>query len=393
MKKVFISYSHDSDAHCSRVLELANKLRNDDVQVIIDQDAPPGGPSKGWPIWSETQVIDADYVLIACTETYSRRYEGNEDLGTGQGSACEARAIRQFIYDLSGENKKFRVILFKENDSQFIPVNLRPYHHFPLHKSGAYEQLLHWLQPAEISNKITQEKQVEWPELTENYDWQIANRKNIYQQFVNILKGKEKKRILLLSGNSSKGKTVLLKELSKYAEKQKIATSFLDFKGCPTLDDLFETLLLDVDESLLPQANNTEGTKRSHKFISDLKQLCTPLLLIFDTYEQASDEAKKWLESQLLHRLKQAPAVVIIIAGEKVPEHEKYSWNELSIDYDLPPIKQVQDWLEFTHNKWGCSKITEHHIEAYTIGTEGNPALVFSLLETLVKQFQAQEGN
>lgn len=396
MKKVFISYSHDSDAHRNRVLELANKLRNDEVQVIIDNDKLPSGPDEGWPIWSEAQVEDADYVLIACTETYCRRYEGNEDPGTGQGSACESRAIRQLIYDLSGVNKKFRVILFHENDSIFIPVNLRPYHYFPLHQSGAYEQLLQWLQQADKAanlNSPTEEKQVQWPQLTKQYEWQIANRKNIYNHFTNIISGQEIKRIMLLSGDSSKGKTVLLHELNKFAKKHNIATAFLDFKGCPTLDGLMETLLLDVDKSLLPETNNTEDTKRQHKIISDLKKLCTPLLLVFDTYEQASEEAKSWLESQFLQRLKHAPAVVVIVAGQNIPEHEKFSWNELSMEYDLPPIKKVQDWLEFSKVKWGCIQITEQQVETLTKATEGNPAKLFALLEVFVKTLQAPEGN
>ena len=185
----------------------------------------------------------------------------------------------------------------------------------------------------------------------------------------------------------------MLNELNNYARKQNITTAFLDFKGCPTLDDLFEILLLDVDHSLIPNTVNAEESKRQHKFISDLKQLQTPLLLIFDTYEQASEEAKRWLESQLLQRLKQAPAVIIIIAGQDVPEYDKYSWSVLAKEYDLPPIDKVQDWLEFTHNKWGCTKITKQQVETLTKATEGNPAQLFSLLEVFVKTLQTSEGR
>ena len=36
-KRVFISYSHDSDAHKERVLELADRLRTDGLHVELDQ--------------------------------------------------------------------------------------------------------------------------------------------------------------------------------------------------------------------------------------------------------------------------------------------------------------------------------------------------------------------
>ena len=110
MKKVFISYSHDNDEHCNRVRELAKKLSKDGINVIIDSDMLPGGPLDGWPMWSEAQVKEADQILIACTATYHRRYEATEVSGSGLGSVCEARAIRQLLYNEVGNNEKFRAI-------------------------------------------------------------------------------------------------------------------------------------------------------------------------------------------------------------------------------------------------------------------------------------------
>ena len=89
-------------------------------------------------MWSEAQVKNADLILVACTENYHRRYEGEEEPGIGLGSACEARAIRQLVYNEGGNNEKFRVILFTEHDEQNIPLNLQPYHHFPLHIPDVY---------------------------------------------------------------------------------------------------------------------------------------------------------------------------------------------------------------------------------------------------------------
>jgi hypothetical protein len=77
MTQVFISYSHDDDAHKERVASLAERLRREaDLQVVIDQDQLPGGPDVGWSQWSERQVREADKVLAICTATYCQRFDG-----------------------------------------------------------------------------------------------------------------------------------------------------------------------------------------------------------------------------------------------------------------------------------------------------------------------------
>jgi hypothetical protein len=46
---VFISYSHDSPDHETKVLALANRLRADGIDAVLDQyeDFPP----EGWELW------------------------------------------------------------------------------------------------------------------------------------------------------------------------------------------------------------------------------------------------------------------------------------------------------------------------------------------------------
>ena len=51
MARVFISYSHDSDAHKTDIHDLAKRLGADNLTVIIDQDQLPAGPAEGWPDW------------------------------------------------------------------------------------------------------------------------------------------------------------------------------------------------------------------------------------------------------------------------------------------------------------------------------------------------------
>ena len=69
--KVFISYSHDAEAHENSCPRLANRLRWDGVDAQIDQYEV--SPPEGWPMRCERQIKQADFVLLVCTQTYLRR--------------------------------------------------------------------------------------------------------------------------------------------------------------------------------------------------------------------------------------------------------------------------------------------------------------------------------
>jgi hypothetical protein len=69
--RVFISYSHDSDEHCERVLDLANRLCVDGIDAMIDQYIQ--SPPEGWPARCEGEIEKAAFVPMVCTETYLRR--------------------------------------------------------------------------------------------------------------------------------------------------------------------------------------------------------------------------------------------------------------------------------------------------------------------------------
>jgi hypothetical protein len=89
--RVLISYSHDRPAHEGRVLDLANRLRDDGIDAMIDQYEQ--SPPEGWPAWCEAEIDKADFVLMVCTETYLRRVNGQDEPGKGHGVLWEARLI------------------------------------------------------------------------------------------------------------------------------------------------------------------------------------------------------------------------------------------------------------------------------------------------------------
>ena len=122
-KRVLISYSHESEEHRTRIRRLADQLRADGIDAMIDQYDPH--PPEGWPLWMERQINGADFVLVVCTETYWRRAEGHEQPGRGLGVAWEADLIREALYDQPHENTRFIPILFCATDECFVMQKLK----------------------------------------------------------------------------------------------------------------------------------------------------------------------------------------------------------------------------------------------------------------------------
>jgi hypothetical protein len=137
--KVFISYSHDTPAHEAKVLALANRLRGNGIDAIVDQYEP--FPPRGWIEWMKHQVRDAQFILVVCTETYRRRWDGEERPGEGLGATYESQLIQQLLYEAGGVNERFLPVLLGASDGQNLPLELRRYTHFRLYTDEGYEAL------------------------------------------------------------------------------------------------------------------------------------------------------------------------------------------------------------------------------------------------------------
>lgn len=394
MPRVFISYSHDTEEHKARVASLAQRLRDDGLTVVLDGDMLPGGPAEGWPLWSERQVTETDFVLVACTLIYSQRYEGNQPPGEGLGAVCEARAIRQFLYDHAGINEKIRVVLFDAVYQQYIPTQLKSYHSYQPLLEQSYGDLLAWLKKTDVPPPPPPEPLVlQWPNASPDYNSELADRKDEFTLFERMITGQLSKRILLLRGASNSGKTALMTALRAYALNLNLPVALLDFKGCPTLDQLLELLRGDLGPHILRDSFPAIGSRFLPSLISDLKRLKVPVVLMFDTYHEASVDSQDWLDRQLLQRLDQVPGVVVVIGGQSVPVHDKLTCRALVEVCELQPIRRVEDWLEYSDRKWQSSPITADQVLVLTLATDGNPGQLSALLETMALRLKTDHGE
>lgn len=72
MGKVFISYTQESPEHNKSVKDFADKLRSLGVDVEIDKYTP--SPQEGWSTYMVRNIIDSEFVLCVCTDTYKKTF-------------------------------------------------------------------------------------------------------------------------------------------------------------------------------------------------------------------------------------------------------------------------------------------------------------------------------
>jgi CHASE2 domain-containing sensor protein len=141
--RILISYSHDNPAHSDRVLALADRLRADGIDAVIDQYIQT--PPEGWPAWCAEQIDTADFVLMVCTETYLRRASRKEEPGAGHGVLWEGRLINQYLYDAGSVSAKFVPVLLADGSDTHVPLPVKGGTIYRVERSEGYESLLRLL--------------------------------------------------------------------------------------------------------------------------------------------------------------------------------------------------------------------------------------------------------
>lgn len=228
-----------------------------------------------------------------------------------------------------------------------------------------------------------------WPQPVDNFRPRLANRRPEFGDFKQVLAGKTSRRILLLQGPSNRGKTALLRALRAYCDRVQVPFSYVDLKGCPLIETVFHTIQLDIGPNLLPGFHTAESPDRGFKLLSDLKRLGEPLVLALDTYQDASDAIRMWVECQLLSQVDKTPAVTVVLCGHKLPEPSKHIWDQIANFVNLPKIRAVDDWLDYVHREVPDTQLTREQVEALTVVYDGNPGEISAAILTIANQFRS----
>ena len=245
--KVFISYSHNDDRpdYKDRILELANRLRSDGIDCNIDQYEE--SPAEGWSRWMLNQIDWANFVLIACTQEYERRFRGNEAKGKGKGGTWEGGVIIDEIYHSQGNNSKFIPIALNSEDSHYIPSPLRSATDYKVDTDDGYDLLCRRLTNQPKINKPSLGKLQTLPPRDRKQNFMSIPKSQAKQKKTDPIKAaKEKKRVGEVSLHTSKIKSPFtnVEEVVKSLERLGIIG-----KGDPKAIESVSTLLTPFQKS------------------------------------------------------------------------------------------------------------------------------------------------
>lgn len=139
--RVFISYSWTTEDHQEWVLELAKRLVNDGVDIILDKWFLKDGHDTLY-FMEQMAKSDVEKVLVICDEGYQKK-SANRKGGVG----TEAQIISPDIYQKVKQEKFIPIVSERnENGEHFLPVFMKSLKYIDLstHENyeGNYESLL-----------------------------------------------------------------------------------------------------------------------------------------------------------------------------------------------------------------------------------------------------------
>lgn len=129
---VFISYSWDSEAHKTWVLYLANKLKEDGVEVRLDRYTNKVGAPLQYNM--ERSITVADKVIVIFTPGYKKKADNREG-----GVGYEYSIMTSDLYNNQTVNKKIIPVLVRGNRATSIPSFMQQYIHIDLSETSKFD--------------------------------------------------------------------------------------------------------------------------------------------------------------------------------------------------------------------------------------------------------------
>ena len=143
--RAFISYAWTSPTHESWVLNIATRLREDGVDVVLDKwDLKPGHDAH---VFMERMVQDpkVSKVIMVCDQKYTEK--ANDRAG---GVGIESQIISPELYAKAAQDKYAAVITETDDDGNaFVPIFYKGRVYLDFSNSDnyerAYDALLRWI--------------------------------------------------------------------------------------------------------------------------------------------------------------------------------------------------------------------------------------------------------
>lgn len=382
-RQVFISYRHESPEHARAVKRLGELLRSAGLPVWLDQfylDEYPGGPNEGWPKWCDDAANHSAAVLIISSPGWFAAYDKTAPAGVGLGAASEADIFRQTIYDQQGRNAHIRLVTLPGMEAVEIPSRLKPWHRFaPFQCDADLDGLTRWCgQRLGLDN--IQSPLVAWP-MPRDHQPDLADRtEQEWPAIRELLAGRARQRILMYQGGSGLGKTLLLNEAQRYARALGIPTVRVDLKAsglnAEFIHDQFDLELSNLLPNFSAASRKTVQTLRK-----DLRALRRPVLVMFDSYEAIAGNTplEEWLGLHFLPEVETALGLVVIVAGQRLPEVQHATWRDQTRCLSLKPITEAEHWQHWLARRHPGTAGWGTHLPTLLLATQGMPSTMATL--------------
>jgi hypothetical protein len=208
-----------------------------------------------------------------------------------------------------------------------------------------------------------------FPSTPPTISWPLADGLAVRRAVEGVLCAESKHRIVLVQGESGRGKTQACKILGRLgSELEWLRCGLLDVKGGSGLALAVGNFITDLRaEELLPVSSGG-ALDRVAGLIAALDRAPQPTLLIFDTFENGG-EFSRWVEERVLPEVKQREWLRVVVAGQMVPTFSAAIYDL----EELPPVTLeqilVDDWVEFGRRR--KKDLPRHEVET-VYKLEGN---------------------
>jgi hypothetical protein len=377
----------------SQVKAIAQKLMQRGLYYWIDEEQiPPGRPFQD-VIQQAIPVVKSAAMFI-----------GLEGLGKWQD--WELRALQTQCVKTS---------------IPLIPVLLPGVEEIPEHL--LFLQELNWVRFATQIDDVEALNNLEWGITGErpNPKTAIANRTQELKFFLQMVRGQTSERILLLKAPSGFGKSSLLKKFSQRCPQEVGVLRRLDLKaaeiGLPyffhhVCDDLgydrFQEFTAELEKMLSGAENvseygskwqraiqsvlNVEQNLRQDRldvlqqaFFRDLEAIGQTIVLLLDTFEAAVTELKDWINGELLNAVSRISRLIVVIAGQEVPNPKSSVWEDDCHYCCLEVIEDEESWYSFAQQVG--MPFDKGAIKMLALALNGNPLAIRNQLDAIARRW------
>lgn len=238
---------------------------------------------------------------------------------------------------------------------------------------------------------------------------------------------KDGPRLVTIRAASGKGKSTLLSWFEDQCSLQEIACVSLTFREVRSFDGFqvlgaltrklkvcafdeykqnLSELLASTGASVTIQNINLEGSqisgiqaigsdpvrkryilgRLSESWFSDLDQFAITkldphrVIVVLDTFEEASDDAKAWLD-EAVQLLRERINIVLVIAGQEKIHVDLARWKDECRQLELPAELEYRWWREYAAGTGALDKLGEAVLRQYHQKFRGDPYMMSQLCD------------